>query len=159
MYKCETQIPERNHISNSLDFSLEISTVLVVLRLAVKAFILGSLRAYMSKTDHEYDIVDIVTISTNFVDIDTSTLWRYSRYRYDIDTYFDDIVDIETISTMFRQHRYKHSVTISSISLRYRQISSISILSHCRWIKSPILVAICLSTIISGVEIRPADKN
>ena len=43
MYTCETQIPERNHISNSLDFSLEISTVLVVLRLAVKAFILGSL--------------------------------------------------------------------------------------------------------------------
>ena len=74
MYKCETQIPERNHISNSFDFSLEISTVLVVLRLAVKAFILGSRRAYMSKTDHEYEIVDIVTISTNFVDFDTSTL-------------------------------------------------------------------------------------
>ena len=35
MYKCKTQIPELNHISNSLDFSLEISTVLVVLSFIV----------------------------------------------------------------------------------------------------------------------------
>ena len=133
----------------------------------------------MSKTDHEYDIVDIVTISTkfcryryqhtltissisfrykhtvtissislrnrhifrrhrrywqSFVNIEPSILWRYRRYRYDIDkvlsisipanfddivdnvtmqAHCDDIVDIVMIST--------HILTISWISKRYRQ--------------------------------------
>ena len=49
------------------------------------------------------------------VDIDTSTLWRYRRYRYDIDTYFDDIVDrqcfvnIDT-STLWRYRRYRYDI-------------------------------------------------
>ena len=115
-------------------------------------------RQYMSKTDHEYDIVDIVTISTKFyryqhtvtissislhrhkfVDINTTTMWQYRRYRYDIDTYFDDIVDIESILTRFHQHRYKQTVTISSISSRYRQSydyidnSTLTILSISSW--------------------------
>ena len=92
---------------------------------------------------------------------------RYRRYRYDIDkvlsisiqAHCDDIVDIVTISTKFCRYRYKHTVTISSISLRYRQISSISVLSHCRWIKSPILVAICLSTLKSGVKLRTSRQK
>ena len=57
----------------------------------------------------------------SFVDINTSTLWRY---RNDIDTYFDGIVDIKRcrqgfvnidISTVWRYRQ------ISSISSRYRQ--------------------------------------
>ena len=107
------------------------------------------------------DIVDIVTISTHIstilsisikwcihlsrslflnlydVNIDTSTLWRYRRYRYDIDIFrryrqdidisipifWDDIVDIVTIST--------HISTILSISIRYWQGLSTSRLAHC----------------------------
>ena len=75
---------------------------------------------YMSKTDHEYDIVDI----------DTSTLWRYRRYRYDIDTYFDDIVDIDKVlSTSIQAHcddivdidrfrRYRYYPTVDELKVQ-----------------------------------------
>ena len=47
----------------------------------------------------------ILSISLLFVDIDTSTLWRYRGYRYDVDTYFDDIVDIDQVlSTSILAH-------------------------------------------------------
>ena len=60
----------------------------------------------------------------SFIDIDTSTLWRYRRYRYDIDkvlsisiqAHCDDIVDIVDIVTIST-----HISTISSILKRYRQ--------------------------------------
>ena len=74
---------------------------------------------------------------------------RYRWYRYDI----DKVLSISThILMMSMSKRYRQGfVNIDTSKLwwyrRYRQISSISILSHCRWIKSPTLVAICLSTL------------
>ena len=129
---------------------------------------------YMSKTYHEYDIVDIVTISTkfcryrykhtvtississislryrqSFVDIDTSTLWRYRRYRYVIDTYRGYRNDIDKVS----------STSILAHCDDIVDIVTISTLSHCRWIKSPILVDWCQSTLKSGSNFGQADKN
>ena len=92
---------------------------------------MGLAVSYMSKTDHDYDIVDILKISIKFCryrykhTVTISSIWfdivrisaKFCRYRYKhtvtISTGIVDIVDIVTIST--------HILTISSISKRYRR--------------------------------------